>query len=112
MSPIRAGEAVDTSTQVATAQTTHLSPYGLHSKSKGGGNDSGSDATSADDGSTSDDGGIQDAGFDANGCTPVAQQVGSCANHPVQICTVGKVFSNCKDLMPQGYSAYCCPASL
>jgi hypothetical protein len=110
-------DAVDTAAQVATGQTTHFSPYGVHAKGKGNGNpdDSGtsSDATTTPDDGGNDapvqDSGVQDSGFDASACTHVAQQVGSCANHPIQICSQGKLFTNCTDLQPMGYSAYCCP---
>jgi hypothetical protein len=109
-----ANGAVDTGTQIATGQTTHLSPYGVHAKSSVHGDDGGTsaDASGAGDGAVSQDAGVHDAGFDASSCTRVAQQVGSCANHPVQICTAGKVFTSCTDLTPMGYSAYCCPPGL
>jgi hypothetical protein len=96
--------------QIATGQTMHLSPYCIHSKKKGsgGGTDGGGDdgATPADGG---DDGPV-DSGPDAAGCKPGALQAGSCANHPVQICTAGYVFTNCVDQMPQGIRYSCCPA--
>ena len=123
------GDAVDTNAQVASGQTTHLSPYGIHAKGKGNGIDASTsdDATvSGDDGSTSSDGsqgstdgstttdtgvdtGAQDAGFDATGCTPVAQQVGSCANLPLQICVQGMTLKDCVNLPTMGWTGYCCP---
>ncbi len=108
--PITSSE-VDVAAHVVTGHTTHLSPFGLHSKGKGPADDAGADA--ADGGPGPTDAGPSDAPsdapFDASGCTQVAQQVGSCMNHPVQVCTVGKVFTSCTDTAPMGYRAYCCP---
>jgi hypothetical protein len=103
--------AVDTSSQVASGQTMHLSPYGIHSKKQasvegdGGGNDG---ATGNSDAAS--DGGA-DAGFDAAGCHQMASQVGSCANHPQQVCQQGLVFTNCVNLQPQGMTWECCQPS-
>jgi hypothetical protein len=121
-------DSVDTNAKVASGQTSHLSPYGVHAKSNANGKDGGSsgdatvggdDGSSTDDGSSSDDGasaddtgvdtGVQDAGFDAMGCTLVGQQVGTCANLPMQICQQGKTLMDCQNLTPMGWSGYCCP---
>lgn len=102
------GQAIDTTAQIASAQTTHLSPYAIHGK--GHHDDAGADATTGDDGGTDAgaDTGPADAGFDAAGCQFVAQQVGTCINHSTSICPMPKVLKNCTDTVPMGYSGYCC----
>ena len=117
-----AGNAVDTSAQVASGQTTHLSPYGLHAKGKvqhedsgqtqdSGDTDSSTNDSGSNDGGSNDSGsndGGSDAGFDAAGCTQAGSQFGTCANLPMQICIQGYTFTNCVT-MGQGYTGWCCP---
>jgi hypothetical protein len=105
------GNAVDTSTQIASGQTTHLSPYGIHAKSKGNDHDGGGTTPDAGGSGTDagQDSGAKDAGFDAAGCQFVGQQVGTCANLPIQICQQGMALTNCTNYQPQGWRAYCCP---
>ncbi len=113
------GDAIDVGAQTASGTTMHLSPYGLHAKKHGNTSDSGSpadattptDASSASDGSPTDAGASSDSAFDAAGCSMQAYQVGSCANHPVQLtCPGGTFIGACMNLMGmQGYVLECCP---
>lgn len=103
------GPTLDAASHVVAGQTTHLSPYGVHAKKKDGAQDGGATSDAASTDASSADGATLDAGFDASNCTKVSQQVGSCMNHPIQICSGGKVFTNCVDQTPMGYTAYCCP---
>jgi hypothetical protein len=100
-----ASNAVDSTAQVVTGQTMHLSPYGIHAKGKGTEADSGPE-TGDTDASGNDSG--TDSGSNAGGCTQHTLQSGSCANHPMQVCTTGQTFLNCLDLTP-GISYMCCP---
>ncbi len=111
-------DVVDLNAQTASGTTMHLSPYGLHGKGNGNGKDSGSatDATSANDattpdGSATDASGSSDSAFDAAGCSMKLYQVGSCANHPLQLtCPGGTFVASCTDAMGmQGFTLECCP---